>query len=252
MSTPSALAPTSNAPASTTSGLRARTVDTLPQIDRPDAGLVAITEFTVGSPERLQALLDASAAAWTTLPWPETLLSITWLASLDGQKALAYVQWRDDSEFESYGRIQRPALAAHFTAAVPDLQPVPPVFYTRYRSGVRPDPPVPGCIVIVSIEFEGADAARQRAWIDTVFEAIEAEPVAIDGGISGHFHTSVDGTRALNYAEWTDEAAHQAALDRSGRGTIGAGAKWQAVRDFPGVKASGFTRYRFVRRLIGA
>jgi hypothetical protein len=252
MSTRSTIVPASNAPVSAASSLRARTVDTRPRIDRPDAGLVAVTEFSVGNPERLQALLDASAEAWATLPWPETLLSITWLASLDGTKALAYVQWRDDSEFESYGRIQRPALAAHFRAAVPDLQPAPPTFYTRYRSGVRPDAPAPGCIVIVSIEFDDADPVRQRAWVDTVFDAIEAEPVAIGGGISGHFHASVDGTRALNYAEWTDEAAHQAALDRSGQGTIGAGAKWQAVRDFPGVKSSGFTRYRFVRRLIGA
>jgi hypothetical protein len=247
MSTPSPISS-----ASPSSLLRARTVDTLPQIDRPDAGLAAITEFTVGSPERLQALLDASAAAWANLPWPETLLSITWLASLDGQKALAYAQWRDDSEFESYGRIQKPALAQHFRTALPDLAPQPPVFYRRYRSGVRAGAPVPGCIVIVSVAFDGPDEARQRAWIDAVFGALEADPQPAAGGIGGHFHASVDGTRVLNYAEWVDEASHQAALDRAGTGTIGAGPKWQAVQAFPGVTGSQVTRYRFARRLVGA
>jgi hypothetical protein len=116
---------------------------------------------------------------------------------------------------------------------------------------VRPDAPAPGCIVVVSVEFDAADAARQRAWIDTVFEAIEAEPTPIAGGIAGHFHVSADGTRVLNYAEWVDEASHQAALDRAGTGTIGGGPKWQAVSAFPGVKSSGFTRYGFVRRLVG-
>ena len=65
-------------------------------------------KFEVGGADQQQALFEASRAAWDTLPWPETLLSITWLASIDGQRALAYVQWRDDSEFEAYGRTHRP------------------------------------------------------------------------------------------------------------------------------------------------
>ena len=238
-------------PAPTAAIPRARTTDTLPQIDRPDAGIVAVTEFPVGTPERLQAILETSASAWATLPWPETLLSITWLASLDDTKALAYVQWKDDSEFEAYGRTHRPILAEHFRAALPDLTLAPPVFYRRYRSGVRPDAPVPGCIVVVAVEFEGADEARQRAWIDTVFDAIAAEATPPAGGISGHFHTSVDGTRVLNYAEWVDAASHQAAIERSGQGAVGSGPKWREVQAYPGLKASRVTRYRFVRRLIG-
>jgi hypothetical protein len=179
---------------------RARIIDTHPQIDRPDAGIVAVTEFAVGTPERLRALLEASAAAWATLPWPETLLSITWLASLDDTRALAYVQWRDDSGFDAFARLQRPALAEHFRAALPDLAPAPPLFYRRYRSGVRPDAPVPGCIVIVAVEFESADEARQRAWIDLVFDAIDGEPSPPAGGISGHIHASLDRTRPRSNA----------------------------------------------------
>jgi hypothetical protein len=228
------------------------TVHTRPDLTRSDAGLVAVSEFQVGGASQQQALFDASRAAWDSLPWPETLLSITWLASLDGQSALAYVQWRDEREFEAYGRTHRPILAARLKTAIPALAPSAPVFYRRYRSGTRPDAPEPGCIVVVSVEFESADDARQRAWIDAVFDAIESDPSPPAGGISGHFHVSTDGTRVLNYAEWVDEASHRAALERSGIGAIGSGPKWRAVQTFPGLRSSGVTRYRLDRRLVPA
>jgi hypothetical protein len=228
------------------------TVHTQPDLTRPDAGIVAVSEFEVGGTEQQQALFEASRAAWDSLPWPETLLSIAWLASLDGQSALAYVQWRDESGFEAYGRTHRPILAARLKAAMPTLTPAPPVFYRRYRSGTRPDAPEPGCIVAVSVEFDGPDEARQRAWVDAVFDALasEAEPPA--GGIGAHFHVSTDGTRVLNYAEWVDAASHAAALERSGIGAVGSGPKWRTVQTFPCLKASRVTRYRLDRRLVPA
>ncbi len=225
-------------------------VRTGPDLTRPDAGIVAVTEFQVGGADRQQALFEASRAAWASVPWPETLLSITWLASLDGQSALAYVQWRDDSGFEAFGRTHRPALTARLQAALPTLVPAPPVFYRRYRSATRPDAPAPGCIVAVSVEFDGPDEPRQRAWVDAVFDALAAEPEPPAGGIGAHFHVSTDGTRVLNYAEWVDEAAHQAALERSGIGAIGSGPKWRAVQTFPGLKASRVIRHRFEFSLV--
>jgi hypothetical protein len=220
-----------------------------PVVDRPEAGIVAVTEFPTGTAERQQALLDASAAAWAGLEWPRTMLSLTWLTSLDGTKALAYVQWESDAEFASYARTHRPVLTERLRAALPGVSLAPPTFYRRYRSGTRPDPPAPGCIVIVSVAFDGPDEARQRGWIDTVFEALASEPEPPPGGISGHFHVSTDGTRVLNYAEWIDAESHRAALERSGQGTVGASPVWQRVRAFPGVASSDVTRYRIARSL---
>jgi hypothetical protein len=226
------------------------TVRTGPDAADPDAGIVVVTEFQVGGGDQQQALFAASRAAWDTLPWPPTLLSIAWLASFDGQSALAYAQWRDESEFDAFGRTHRPILAARLQEAVPALAASPPVFYRRYRSAVRPDAPTPGCIVAVSVEFDGPDEARQRAWVDAVFDALASEPQPPSGGIGAHFHLSTDGTRVLNYAEWVDEASHRAALERSGIGAIGAGPKWRAVQTFPGLKSSRVTRHRVDRRLV--
>lgn len=225
------------------------TVRTGPDITRPDAALVVVGEFEVGGPAEQQRLFDASRAAWDTLPWPATLLSITWLASLDGRRAMAYVQWRDDSEFEAFGRTHRPVLAARLKEAVPALEATPPVFYRLYRSGTRPDAPEPGCIVAVSVVFDGPDDARQRAWVDTVFDALAAEASPPSGGIGAHFHVSLDGRRVLNYAEWVDEASHVAALERSGAGAVGVGPRWRDVQTFPGLSGSRVTRYRVDRRL---
>lgn len=237
-------------PTPTARGAVPMTVQTGPDITRPDATLVVVSEFQVGGPDEQQRLFDASCAAWDTLPWPPTLLSISWLASLDGRRALAYVQWRDDSEFAAYGRTHRPGIAARLKAAVPSLSAAPPVFYRRYRSGARPDAPAAGCIVAVSVEFDGPDEARQRAWIDTVFEAIAAEASPPAGGLAAHFHVSLDGTRVLNYAEWVDEASHVAALARSGIGAVGSNPKWRDVQTFPGLKGSDVVRYRLARRLV--
>ena len=145
-------------------------------------------------------------------------------------------------------------LAARLQEAVPGLTLTPPVFYRRYRSGTPSRrAAMPGCIVVVSVEFDGPDEARQRAWVDTVFDALAAEPSPPAGGIGAHFHLSLDGTRVLNYAEWVDEASHRAALERSGIGAIGSGPKWRDGADVPRPEgAAASTRYRFDRRLVPA
>jgi hypothetical protein len=226
-------------------------VDTPPVLDRADAGIVAIAEFEVDGRAQQDALLAASARAWSALPWPRTLLGISWLTSFDGTRALAYAQWRDESEFAAYGQTHRPALAAAFRDAVPGLTPAPPVFYRRYRGARQPDAPPAGAIVIVQVSFDGPDEARQRAWVDAVFDALASEPPPA-GGLGAQFHVSTDGTRVLNYAEWRDEASHEAALERSGRRGIGSGPTWRAVHAYPGVVGSRVTRYRFVRQLVPA
>lgn len=248
MPTSSSLPPSPASPP--TPAARALTIRTGPDPTRADAGLVAVTEFQVDGPDQQEALFAASRAAWDTLPWPATLLSVSWLASLDGRSALAYAQWRDDSGFEAFGRTHRPILAARFRQAVPALIASPPVFYRHYRSSVAPDAPVPGCIVAISVEFDGPDETRQRAWVDAVFDALAAEPQPPAGGIGAHFHLSTDGTRVFNYALWVDEASHKAALERAGTGAIGTGPKWRAVQTFPGLKGSRVTRHRFDRRLV--
>ncbi|MFC5823556.1 antibiotic biosynthesis monooxygenase [Nonomuraea insulae] len=195
-----------------------------PDITRPDAGTVLVTESSAHhlTVEEISAVVEHA-------PWPEGLISFSTLVSTDGETVLTYTQWAN-------GEASREFMAG--------LTGTEPVEYRLYRSSGREDPPVPGCVVVVSVEFDGPDNQRQQHWIDTVFDAMAGETQPHPGGISGHFHLSTDGTRVLNYAEWTDEQAHRDALDTSGQATVGSSPGWRRVVDFPGVKSGGFRRYQ--------
>ena len=209
----------------------------MPEIARPDAGVALVTQWTVGAPDRQEASADAALAAWERVPWPQDLLSMNSYVGTSGADVLTYSQWTSAEAYREFLRSGGPP---------PDIERPDPVMYRLYRSRTSNRRP-PGCIVVVEVKFDGPDEPRQRRWVDTVFEALDAEPVLHPGGIAGYFHLSIDGTRVLNYAEWTSEEAHCEAIENSGQGTVGGGTKWREVRDFPGVLSSGFTRYRFFR-----
>jgi deazaflavin-dependent oxidoreductase (nitroreductase family) len=196
----------------------------LPDIAHPDVDTVLITR-------------SASAEVYADLergPWPKELISCTTFVSTDGEKNVTYTQWRNGEAGREY------------LTGFADIEAVE---YRLYRSNAGVNPPVPGCIVILDVEFDGPDHDRQRRWVDTVFDAMAGETDPHPGGIAGHFHVSTDGTRVLPYAEWTNADAHRDAIERSGRGMIGSGSGWQRVKEFPGVIDSGFTRYHLLHSL---
>jgi Antibiotic biosynthesis monooxygenase len=199
--------------------------DGFPDITRPDAAQVLVRAWTVRDAAEQRALAEALAERGA--PGPDGPVARTLLLGTDEPRVLTYTQW-----------------ARH--ARIPADEHRTSIAYELYRSGERPNPPRPGCIVVVSVRFDGPDPARQRRWIDTVFDALGSETELHPGGISGHFHVSLDGTRVLNYAEWTSEAAHREALGSGG--TVGRSTAWLRVQSFPGVVESSVARYRpFVR-----
>jgi hypothetical protein len=203
-----------------------------PDIGRADAGAVSVTEWSVGAVDLQEITANTLINAWQREDWPEGLMSMNLFASTDGKTLLNYAQWATCEACEK------------FAGALDEA-----VQYRLHRSRARDAASIPGCVVIVSVEFDGPDEARQRRWIDLVFDALDSEPQLPPGGISGHFHISTDGTRVLNYAEWITPEAHRAALENSGQGTVGRGPKWLEVRNFPGIKANSFKRYKLIRSL---
>jgi hypothetical protein len=111
----------------------------------------------------------------------------------------------------------------------------------------------PGCIVLVSFEVD--DAATQRRFVDGLIDTVARARVSEnpgqtgDGVIATHFHLSTDGKRALSYAEFTDEAAHQAVLETRLRED---GPVRRFVASTPGVRSLGFVRYRVYDRFAAA
>ncbi|WP_086840960.1 putative quinol monooxygenase [Amycolatopsis kentuckyensis] len=105
----------------------------------------------------------------------------------------------------------------------------------RLRRGVVPAGGSPGAIVIATFDVDGPD--RQEAVISALVSTLESRP-APPGMLSAYFHASVDGTRVLNYAEWTTHEAHVAFLEgETRRNTL------RVSTGLPGVRPIGFRRF---------
>lgn len=222
-----------------------RRTDVHPDLTRPEVGAPFFSTWRVGTPLRQRQTVEAIARTWEARPWPaDGLLGYHVYTGHDGSTLLHHSQWRGEQAYESFVRTHRQERVDQIDTAVPGIERLGLGRYRRYRSARRDgDPRVPGCVVIVDIEFEAPDPERQRAWVDAVLAALEAEPEPHSGGISAHFHLSTDGTRVLNYAEWESARAHAEALAAPGDGVGSATELWHRVQNWPGLKGSTVSRY---------
>lgn len=231
-----------------------RRTDLHPVLDRPDVGAPFFSTWQVGTPLRQRRTVEAIADTWLRRPWPTDGLSGYFVyAAEDGSGLLHYSQWVDEQAYEAFVRTRRQERNDAIDTAVPGIQRVELGRYRHYRSLTRDGDRaarVPGCVVIVDIEFDGPDPARQRAWVDAVEEALAAEPNPHPGGISAHFHLGTDGTRVLNYAEWETAQHHIDALAAPGDGVGSPSALWQRVQTWPGLKGSTVKRYEYALGLL--
>ncbi|MGW6744450.1 antibiotic biosynthesis monooxygenase [Streptomyces sp. NPDC055025] len=219
---------------------------TLPEITRPGVGVVMVGRWRLGAPEARRAAVEAIDRAWRSREWPDAgPLSYSVLTGNDGDSLLHYSQWSGPEAYEEFVRTHRDGRDAEIDAAVPGIERVGMGAYELYRSleGAAGERRVPGCVALVEAEFDGPDTERQKAWVDAVFEALDDEPAPASGGISAHFHISVDGTRVLNYAEWESEQAHLDALAAPGDGVGSDTAAWRRVRNHPGLTGGAVRRY---------
>lgn len=175
----------------------------LPEITRADAAAALVTSHYVGTPERQRALAEATVAEWRGSPPPAGFLSLTCFLSGDGETVLAYAQW---TSVETHRRF---AATAPTPAGI-DLRK--PVRYRLYRSAADGGDQPPGCVITATFDVDGPE--RQRYITDALLDAA-ARIGPLPGALSSHFHHSLDGSRVLNYAEWSDLDAHDAAADNA-------------------------------------
>lgn len=229
-----------------------RRTDAHPTMTRPEVGAPFFSTWRVGTPERQKETVEAIAATWERRAWPaEGLLGYHVYTGEDGTTLLHHSQWRSEQDYEAFVKVHRQERVDEVDVAVPGIERVGLGRYRRYRSGAQEaETRIPGCVVIVEIEFEGPDPDRQRAWVDAVFEALESEPNLSPGGISAHFHLSTDGTKVLNYAEWETAQAHIDALAAPGGGVGSRTPEWERVQTYPGLKQSTVHRYTHALGLV--
>ncbi|MFD3379440.1 MULTISPECIES: antibiotic biosynthesis monooxygenase [unclassified Streptomyces] len=229
-----------------------RRTDAHPAMTRSEVGASFFSTWRVGTPARQRETVEAVAATWERRAWPaEGLLGYHVYTGEDGTTLLHHSQWRSEQDYEAFVKVHRQERVDEVDVAVPGIEREGLGRYRRHRSGAQEaETRIPGCIVIVEIEFEGPDPDRQRAWVDAVFEALESEPELSPGGISAHFHLSTDGTKVLNYAEWETAQAHIDALASPGGGVGSRTPQWERVQTYPGLKQSTVRRYTHALGLV--
>ncbi|MEV8313199.1 antibiotic biosynthesis monooxygenase [Streptomyces sp. NPDC059900] len=159
---------------------------TLPDPAGAYDGLVFLSTWSTGTPQRQRATVDAIAGAWASRPWPhEGLLSYTVYTGADGSTVAHRSQWRDEEAYQDFFARGRDERNAEIDEAVPGIERLG-LHKTRLRDGVARaagDDRAVGAVVITEGDRD-------------------AVPQAAPGLISVHFHETTDGARVINYAEW--------------------------------------------------
>ncbi|WP_078872051.1 antibiotic biosynthesis monooxygenase [Streptomyces sp. NRRL S-337] len=223
--------------------------DVFPQVRRAGVGTVLISEWDAGGPEGQRAVLDGVARAWEGAPLPAGFVSRVLFAGTDGRSVLDYAQWTGDAAHEEFMRGEdtglREQIAGGAPAAVGDGGDTGPTRYRLYGSLLpQGEPEDPGCVVRVAFRTAGHEAAR--ALVDGLLDLIGGVQPG-EGGIASHFHISEDGTRVVNYSEWTTAEAHEREI--AGSLTRG-GPVMSFIEGLAGVKPLGFRRYVGPRGLV--
>lgn len=217
-------------------------ITAVPAVDRAAAGVILASEWRTADPGQQQRAADAALHAWRHSPWPEGLIAHNCLLGEDGVTVLHYIQWSGEDAARAFAAAGKPQWARIVDESVPGIDHREATAYRLYRSTTLPgQAPSAGCLVTVTVDFDGPDESRQRAWVDNAFAAAgTADPSPEAGMLAAHFHLSLDGTRVLNLAQWTTSQAHRDSIDSA---AVPARRFRAAVRDFPGVARSTARRY---------
>ncbi|MFD7061136.1 hypothetical protein [Streptomyces sp. NPDC059906] len=195
----------------------------LPDVRRTDATSVFVAARYV--PDRAAGLtaLREVTDQWGTGGWPAGVLSVSCFLNTDQDTVLTYAQCAEPDAYRARLRTLR-----GFAAAAP-------VAYRPHRALVLNEG-VPKCVIVAMFDVDGPD--RQGLIVDNITATVEEAAHRHQGMLSVNFFVSEDGTRVLNFAEWTSDEAHIAFLEGATHGAT------RRVSDVtPGVRPIGFKRY---------
>ncbi|MER0242843.1 antibiotic biosynthesis monooxygenase [Streptomyces sp. HSW2009] len=223
-----------------------------PYVSRPDVGTILVSPWVVSDPAQQRAAADSVVDSWERLDRPAAMLALAVLLSTDGSRVLNYAQWTNDEDHHAFVRTQRPALVRAIDDALPGIERPGLTRYRLYDSyrapaaGSAGGPAVgPAVGAIVTGEFETAGPEAQRVLADTIHAGLRSAATPAPGLVAAHFHLSTDGSRVLNYVEWTEFDAWEAF-----NGSTAAKDLADTVRALPDVTPLGPTLYRPYRSVI--
>ncbi|MEU6121781.1 antibiotic biosynthesis monooxygenase [Streptomyces sp. NPDC047123] len=191
-----------------------------PDVRRADAGTILVSSWPLPAAGVQKQAADLVIEEWEHLERPAGMLSFTTFLSENGREVLNYAQWTCDDAHRAWARaVRRSEDLSRVDRMVLGIERPGEVRYALYRSYAteqRRDR-APGALVTPTFETEGP--ACQRAFVDRVVDILER--TRPPGLLAAHFHTSKDGRRVLNHAEWKDLAAWRRYTESGGTVELG-------------------------------
>ncbi|MCW2139749.1 antibiotic biosynthesis monooxygenase [Actinoplanes cyaneus] len=107
----------------------------------------------------------------------------------------------------------------------------------------RPDT---GFVALVTIRL--GDPAAGQPLLDLLAGEVEQWVRFQPGFVSANYHVSIDGTRVINYAQWSSEQAYR----ESFKASPNSGSLREAILAIPGVEGLEMTGYTLARSVAAA
>ncbi|MDQ2837172.1 MAG: hypothetical protein M3Y42_20875 [Actinomycetota bacterium] len=205
-----------------------------PDLARVEAPAVYLAHWWVPDAATGRADLAQVLASWHEADRPAGVSALALYLSADEDTVLIYAQCRTRDTYRPFRDGLRCAQARR-----------EPVEYRLCRSMVLDEHAgPPGALVAASFDVDGPE--RQTTIVDSILARIRSAPAADQHGlISVNFHSSVDGTRVINLAEWTTDQAHVDFLAGGSRhGNL------RTTNETPGVRPIGYTRYHLYGSIV--
>lgn len=168
--------------------------------------------FTV-KPEQQQKLIDTIKEFLATVEVQSGFVSANLHKSFDGLKVANYAQWKSMKAFEAFRnnkQIQAKA-AKLFEFDTPDSH-VYEIVASESKVGT---PEIKPAEYIVHFAEFSMQPANQPKMVELAKEHIKPA-MAQPGLVSATFHRSLDGTRVINYGQWSDAKAIEELVKKPG------------------------------------
>jgi quinol monooxygenase YgiN len=168
--------------------------------------------FTV-KPEEQQKLIDTIREFLATVATQPGFVSANLHKSLDGVKVANYAQWNSIEAFEAFRNNQEiQAKAAGLSEFDISDSHVYEIVASESQVGT---PEIKPAEYIVHFAEFSMQPANQPKMVELAQEHVKSAMAQL-GLISATFHRSLDGTRVINYGQWSDAKAIEELVKKPG------------------------------------
>lgn len=163
---------------------------------------VVIIIFNI-EPERQQELIDTIAEFGDTVKQQPGFISANIHKSLDGVKVANYAQWKTVQDFENFLKNPEiPKKAAKLREFNPPDSHIYEIVISSSKEGT---PKIEKQYIYHFAEFR-MEPENQPRMIELAKENV-GKAMKLPGLVSANFHRSLDGTRVINYGQWSNQEA---------------------------------------------